>query len=47
MACTKCAQTLKIEKEWERGYDCGSEYETMKGCILLNIGWLHWSHVKT
>ena len=30
MACTKRAQ-LKVEKEWERGYDWGSGYKTMKG----------------
>ena len=40
-ACTKTAQTLKVEKEWERGYDWGSEYETTKGYMLLNIAWLH------
>ena len=32
---------MQVEKEWERGYDWGSEYETMKGCMLLNIAWLH------
>ena len=30
-ACTNSDQTLKLEKEWERGYHWGSEYETMKG----------------